>query len=60
MKRFIAAMFLAVGISQAGPVKAAYIVTKTAVYPLHHPKKDMHAAEKVAKFGGKVVKTVAW
>jgi hypothetical protein len=56
----LAAAIFWVPTAQAGPGKAAYVVAKTAVYPLHHPKKDMHAGKKVAKATGKVVKTIVW
>jgi hypothetical protein len=46
MKRFLAVMFLAVGISQAGPVKVAS-------YPVRHPVKTVKGL-------GKAVKAIVW
>jgi hypothetical protein len=50
MKRFLAVMFLAVGISQAGPLKVAS-------YPIRHPLKTEKA---VATSLYKAIKAIVW
>lgn len=48
MKKFIPIVLFMASVAQAG-------VVKVAVYPLHHPKKDFHAAKKTVKALAKAV-----
>lgn len=53
MKKLIAISIMFASCAVAGPLKAA-------TYPVVHPKKDFHAAEKTVKGVGKALKFVLW